>query len=149
MKKLEAYTNYLFNCNFNSENFDPDGNETHLDIVEKIREEYPWTQIIEEWTTYLYEKCITPQEVLNFCNLFIYYGGTDNYVPNPYKFSGYLLYKLNVLLDDSNIFNLIDGLIISILQYQGLVNLNNNPYYSIEKDNNIITAKEKWSLKKY
>ncbi len=149
MKNLKDYTNYLFNSNFNSDDFDPDGNEEHLDTVEEIKQKYPWNQIIEEWTEYLYKKCSSNEDILNFCNLFVYYGGADNYVPDPYKFSGYLLYKLNDELDDNNTFNLIDGLIVSILEYQGLINLNDNPYYSIEKDIKIVDAKERWSSGKY
>lgn len=149
MKTLKDYTNYLFNDNFSSDDFDPDGKKEHLDTAEQIRSKYSWKQIIEEWTNYLYETCSSSEDILKFCNLFIYYGGADNYVPHPYKFSGYLLYKLNDVLDDSNTFNLIDGLIVSILEYQGLINLNDNPYYSIEKDSKIIDAKEKWASGKY
>lgn len=149
MKTLKDYTNYLFNSNFNSDDFDPEGKEEHLNTVEEMKQEYPWKQIIKEWTEYLYEKCSSIKDILNFCNLFIYYGGTDNYVPDPYKFSGYLLYKLNDALDDIDTFNLVDGLIVSILEYQGLINLDENPYYSIEKDVNIVDAKEKWSSGQY
>lgn len=149
MKTIKDYTYYLFNSNFNSDDFDPDGKEEHLDTAEKIKQKYSWKEIIEEWTTYLYKKCFTKEEVLNFCNLFIYYGGTDKYVPDPYKLSGYLLYKLNDVLDEPEIFNLIDGLIVSILEYQGLINLYDNPYYSIEKDSKIIDTKEKWLNENY
>lgn len=38
MKNLKDYTNYLFNRNFNSDDFDPDGNEEHLDTVEEIKQ---------------------------------------------------------------------------------------------------------------
>ncbi len=149
MKDLKDYTNYLFNCQFNSADFDPEGKENHLDIAEEMKEKYSWKKIIVEWVAYLYEKCNTPQQVLNYCNLFIYYGGADNYVPDVYKFSGYLIYKTETLLADSDVFNLIDGLIISILEYQGLINLNDNPYYSIEKDEKIIFEKKKWEENKY
>lgn len=149
MKDIKDYTNYLFSCQFDSTDFDPEGKENHLDIAEEVKGKFPWKKIIEEWVTYLYEKCNTSQQVLNYCNLFIYYGGADNYVPDVYKFSGYLLCKMEPLLADSNVFNLIDGLIISILEYQGLINLNDNPYYSIEKDENIIFEKKKWQENKY
>jgi hypothetical protein len=89
-------THYLFNCNFFDDSFDPEGQEKHLDKAYELQKSYPWIDIITEWHNYLYNNYKTPEEVVNFANLFFYYEGASNYNPEPYKFLGYLYAKVNM-----------------------------------------------------
>ena len=71
---IKNETEYLFRCDFFSDEFDPDGEEEHLDRADNLLEAYPWKDIFNSWHDFLHANCKTPEEVINFCNLFFYYG---------------------------------------------------------------------------
>ena len=81
-------TEYLFKCDFFSDEFDPEGKEDHLDRANNLLEAHPWKDIFNSWDNYLRTNCKTPEEVINFCNLFFYYGGTEQFISEPYTFLG-------------------------------------------------------------
>ena len=80
---IKEMTDFLFNCNFMDDNFDPEDNETHLDAAQELLELHPWNDVIQEWHNYLYTNCHTADEIINFANLFYYYSGADDYNPDP------------------------------------------------------------------
>jgi len=147
--KIKAATEYLFKQNFFDDNFDPDGAEVNLDKAQELMEQYPWNDIIVIWHDYLYRNCRTPEEVINFANLFLYYGGTDGYNPEPYKFLGYMLYRVDMDKYYDTAYSAFEAIALDILGYQNLINLRENPYYDPLKDPHILNAVKKWENNTY
>lgn len=141
---IKDITNFLFNCNFTDDSFDPDGNETHLDVAQELMESYPWIDIVKEWHNYLYANCHTPEEVINFANLFYYYDGADNYNPDPYKFLGYLYAHVDMDLYWDIAGDLFDSVALAILRNQLLIDTCEEPYYNPLKDPHILTEVDNW-----
>lgn len=90
MEKITAMTEYLFGCDFFADDFDADETYDHYDCAQKLMEEYKWSDIYDAWIDYLVNNCDTPEKVINFVNLFSYYGGQDQAVKDPYYFLGYI-----------------------------------------------------------
>ena len=95
-------------------------------------------------TKYLKTKCNTPEEVINWANLFFWFGGYERAIPDPYNFLGYLYYKVDVAkyVDDAQ--TVFDGIAIGILEKIGKVSLINTPNYAPETDPEILAAVERW-----
>lgn len=140
-------TNYLFDCDFFSDDFDAEGNEEHLQRAEQLLNTYPWKDVFACWNSYLRHNCNSPEEVINFCNLFSYYGGQDNFIPDPYEFLGYIYYMvdINEYWDEAGDF--LDGLSISILEKSGEISTTKNPYYQSWKDPCILEIVKKYKNK--
>ena len=141
---IKNTTEYLFNCNFSDDSFDPEGDEKHLDRAYELMEQFSWNDIVSEWLAYLYNNCRTEDEVINFANLFMYYGAADEYVPEPYKFLGYLYANvdLDTRWDDAG--DLFDSIAIGVLSHQLLIDIVDNPYYNPLKDEHILAEVTKW-----
>lgn len=144
LANIKDTTTYLFNCDFFSDSFDPEDHEEHLDKSNELQASYPWQDIITEWHNYLYTNCHTPEEVINFANLFFYYGGADDYNPDPYKFIGYLYARVDMDKYWDQAGNLFDSIAMDILQFQQLVNIVEDPYYDPLKDKKVIDEISKW-----
>lgn len=96
---LQKETDYLFGCDYSSGKFDPEGTEhedEHYDRAQSLLEKYPWDAVLTVWSNYLHKKCLTEQEAINFCNLFFLYGGSEQLIPEPYRFCAYLYYRIDV-----------------------------------------------------
>ena len=142
---IKDTTAYLFNCNFFDDDFDPDGKEVHLDRAQELQEAFPWNDIIMEWHSFLYTKCHTPEEIINFANLFFYYEGADGYNPEPYKFIAYMYAKVDMDIYWDSAGDLFDSIAIRILSYQQLINLKEDPYYDPLKDPKILKEISIWN----
>lgn len=138
MKTTGEYTNYLLNCCFTDDSFDPEDHEEHLQASWELFENYSWEEIYPVWMEHLYMNCKTPEEVINFVNLFIYYEAADQQIYDPIKFIGYLYYKVNMDKYWDEAGELFEGLAISILSKSGLVDIMLDPYYDPMKDSRII-----------
>ena len=140
---IKNETEYLFRCDFFSDDFDPEDKEEHLDRANDLLEAYPWKDIFDSWNAFLHTNCKTPEEVINFCNLFFYYGGTDQFIPEPYTFLGYVfsIVDWDECWDTAGDF--LDGFCISILEKSGEISLMKDPYYQPWKDSKLIQAAEK------
>ena len=137
-------TKYLFDCDFFSDSFDPEDHEDHLECAEKLLSTYPWNDIFYAWNRYLRNNCQTPESVINYCNLFSYYGGQDQFIQDPYDFLGYIFYMVDIdkYWDDAGEF--LDGLSISILEKAGKISTVKDPYYQSWHDPEILKAVEKY-----
>ena len=146
IKTITEETNYLFNVDFLNDNFDAEGNEEHLDRAIQLIDTHPWNEIFNSWNNYLHNNCKTPEDVINFCNLFVYYGGTDQFIPRPYEFLGYIYYMVDTDKYWDEAGELIDGLSISVLEKAGEISSWNDPYYRSWKDPKILKEIEKLNL---
>jgi hypothetical protein len=143
MKSIQEYTDYLLNCCFTDDSFDPEGHEDHLKASWELFENYSWEYIYPVWMRYLHENCLTPTDVINFVNLYIYYDAASKKIPDPLDFISYLYYRVDMDLYWSEAGELFEGLAINILSNHGLTNMMEDPYYDPTKDARIqsrITA---------
>lgn len=134
---IEAITEYLFDCNFLDEDFDSEGKEEHQKVAEALLNENPWSDVFTVWNKYLRGNCSTPESVINFCNLFSYYGGTERPIHYPYDFLGYIFAKANFEKNWDGAGDFLDGLAVSILQKSGDISLRKDPYYQSWRDSKL------------
>ncbi|MCR4686010.1 MAG: hypothetical protein K5659_00385 [Lachnospiraceae bacterium] len=148
MNDIKSETEYLFGCDYFSDDFDDDELCEHLNRAKTLLKTHKWSEIFDEWNHYLLHNCRTPEEVINFVNLFFYYGGQDEAVKEPYKFLGYLYYMVDMdkYWDDAG--DLFDSLSISMLENSGNINIVKNPYYTALEDPKIKSAVNEWKVKK-
>ena len=143
-ESITKTTQYLFNVNFFDDTFDPEGKEEHLEKSKELISSFQWNDIITEWHNYLFNNCKTVSSVINYANLFFYYGGAQLYNPDPYTFLGYLYAYVDMdeYWDEAG--DLFDSISIDILQNQLLLDLKENPFYSPLEDPNILDKIEYW-----
>lgn len=138
MKTVKEHTNYLLNCRFTDDSFDPEGHEEHLQASWELFENYLWEEIYPVWMVHLYTDCKTPEEVINFVNLFIYYEAANQPISDPIKFIGYLYYKVDMDKYWDQAGELFEGVAINVLSKSGLLDTTVDPYYTPMKDSRIL-----------
>ena len=147
--KIQAVTDELFGVNYSDKSvFTDEKSEELADKADELREEFPWKEIYKCWFNYLKDKCNTPEETINWANLYWIYVGSEEIVDEPYKLGGLLLYKLGDIkkyYDDLT--GIIESVVITLLEDGGYISLVEDPYYAIDSDPKILAELEKW--KKY
>lgn len=141
--KLIETTRYLFDCKYDAPDFDDDTYE-HSDAAKALIAEYGWQEVFECWFAYLKENCPTVEDVINFANLFFYYGGTEYSLRDPYPFVSYLYYRVDTKKYGAEATDIFDSITIPLLSNIGDVSLENEPDYVPEQDDKIISAMEEW-----
>ena len=143
-KTIQEYTDYLFNCSFTDDSFDSENHEEHLDMSCELFEAYSWEDIYPVWIQQLHAKCPAPSDVINFVNLFFYYGAANRIIPNPVEFISYLYFMVDMDQYWDEAGDLFDGLTISVFSKNGLINMMEDPYYNPLKDERILTGVSEW-----
>ena len=128
-KDINELTEYLFSRPY-SDNLTDDQEDELLDHT------------FATWNNYLLSRCKTPESVINYANLFWWYGGQDHPIPNPHKFLGYFYYRINFKSDTYDSTDILDSLSRAILTKAGYreANLIHDPQYMPENDPKIIAA---------
>ena len=85
---LQSDMDYLFNCNFFDDSFDPEDHEDHQDFADKVLQSYIWDEIYGYFFRHLTQDCTTAESVYNATNLYFVYCFDKNPVPNPYELVG-------------------------------------------------------------
>jgi len=144
MKTINEYTDFLFNCNYFDESFDPEDHEDHLKASWELFESFTWDEIYSNWMKYLHSNCHTASDIINFANLYLYYEATDYIIPDPIKFISYLYYRVDMDKYWDVAGDLFDSIAISILSSCKLISLADEPYYSPLKDDRILAGIQQW-----
>ena len=143
-KSIQEYSDYLFKCSFTDDSFDPENHEEHLDMSWELFEGYSWEDIYPVWMQQLHTRCPAPSDVINFVNLYVYYGAADREIPNPVDFISYLYFMVDMDQYWDEAGDLFDGLTISVFSKNGLINMMEDPYYNPLKDERILTGVSEW-----
>lgn len=147
--KIQNVTDELFSYNYHDESTFTDEKYEELDeLVQKLKEEYPWKDIYKCWFDNLKDKCNTPEEVINWAYLFSAFGGTDDPIDEPYKLGGLLLYKIGDIkkyYDDVS--GIIESIVGSLLEKGGYISGYDFTDFLVDSDPKVLAELEKW--KKY
>ncbi len=80
-------------------------------------DQFGWDAVFPVWKEYLYNRCITPDDVFGFaCTLFSISGYFEPFkypMANPYEFLGYIYYRIGDALEDYVSF--MDPFTVSVL----------------------------------
>lgn len=143
-KDIIEKTSFLFDCRHDDPSFDANDSYEHSDVADNLIETYGWDTVFPYWFHFLRENCPTPEDVINFANLFFYYGGTDYPLRDPYSFVSYFYYRVDTKKYGAEATDILDSIAIPILSRIGDVSLERTPDYVPEKDPRILAAIEKW-----
>ena len=146
-KTIIEKTAYLFGCRHDDPSFDADDSYEHSDAADQLIETFGWNTVFPYWFQYLREQCPTPDDVLNFANLFFYYGGTDYPMRDPYPFVSYFYYRVDTKQYGAEATDILDSIAIPLLSHIGDISLESNPDYVPENDPKIQKAIANWKNK--
>ena len=142
---LTTETNYLFGRNWEDDLSEEELDE-YISRAESLITKYGWPEVFNAWNDYLHTKCPTPESVVNFATLFWNYGGEERPIPEPHKFLGYMLFRIDcdILAYDNG--DIIEAIATEILPKAGFTeaDLFLHPYYAVDKDPNILAEVEYW-----
>ena len=142
---LRFETEFLFNRDWEEDLPDEEADAV-ADRASNLIKEYGWPKVFEAWNEYLHTKCPTPESVVNFATLYWRYFGEQYTIPEPHKFLGYLLYRVNCRMFDYDNGDIIDSLATEILPKAGYseADLFLDPYYRADQDPKILAEVEKF-----
>ena len=148
-QKLVKETEYLFNRSYDEEltNAEEDALEEY---AENVISEYDWRDTFSAWDQYLKTHCTTPESVINYANLFWWYGGQDHIIPDPYDFLGYLYYRVDLSPEKYGGADILDSIATTILPKAGnsCADLVLHPDYMPENDPELIASVERYRNEK-
>lgn len=122
LEHIKQETKYIFDADWFSDDYDPEGNEEHYDRAMKLQLEYPWEEVYLVWRDYIYENGTSFKELVNLANLCFSYGIQDHVIPDPYEFCSFFMYRWDIAERWNEGGEDIENLIISILDKCGYVN---------------------------
>ena len=141
--KFKKDIEYLFDCDYFSDDFDPAGNEVHKKYARKLVLENNWKEIFESIKEYVVEKVKTEDQIINFVSHYMGYGFTRKVIDYPYQFVAYFYKHFDVDKNWENGGERIDDFATSILENSGCIDLVKNPYYDTAKDKKLLDEIEK------
>ncbi len=109
-------------------------------------EKFGWSEVYKAIDNYMRTQCLDGDSVVNFAHLFWGYTCYNRYlVPEPYRFLGYLLYRMDLKPWEYDCIELLDGLTDNA--FSGEEGYDHspamNPYYYLEKDPDILAEVER------
>ena len=142
---LKSKLEILFNQNFFSDEFDPEGE--FPEIAQELLYSYSWKDIYSMCFEHFTNKCVTADELYNALNLYYIYSFIEQPIPNPYELIGYILFRIDIEQDWDKYGEFIDTFTISILDKSLGSTLMTNGYYRTWEDPKTIEAIELWKNK--
>ena len=144
-QSLREMIHDLFNRRWD-EDLSDEKEESLQDMFNNAVENYGWEQVFETIDHYMRTTCLTSERIVNFANLFWGYTcANPRKVSEPYRFLGYLYYRVNSKPWDYDCAEVYEGLVFNMLS--GENDYNHNPFtnydYIPEKDPEIMAEVEK------
>ena len=124
-----------------------DGEDERLQrLYDETVERYGWKEAFEHIDRYMRTKCLDGQSACNFAHLFWIYNCSEfRRIPEPFRFLGYLYYKVGLQPWKYGCAELFEGLVFRLLS--GNDDYGHNPFmnydYSPEKAPDILAEAEK------
>lgn len=147
MQNLKSKIEFLFNQNFFSDDFDPEGEIP--EIAEELLNSYSWNDIYNMCFEHFMNDCTTIEKLYNALNLYYIYSFADLPIPNPYELIGYILYRIDIEKDWDKYGEFIDTLAISIVDNSTGTSHLADGYYRLYEDPKVVDAIEYWKSKEW
>lgn len=142
---IEDTVNYLFDRDFNEEITDEQEDELDKCFNEAISK-YGWDKTFEAIDSYMRLKCLDGNEATNFALWFSFYRCSEaGKINEPYRFLGYLYYRMELEPWKYDALDIMDGLVKDILSNENDKRCDPfwNEEYKPENDPEIIAEVEK------
>ena len=149
MKTVKEITNKLFSINFEKDLEDEKVSDEYETIAQDLIENNKWLDVYTCWYDYLITNCKTEEDALNFANLFWFYEGYKQYIPNAVDFCAYFYANISIEIYIENE-PVIDGISWNVLTNSGIYSKNELYFENFEpyNDKNIIEAIKKYKGQK-
>lgn len=141
--KFKKEIEYLFDCDYFSDDFDPAGNEEHAKFADKLVSENMWEDVFETIKQYVSENVKTEKQIVNFVNHYMGYGFARKVIDYPYQFIAYFYKYFDVDKNWDNGGESIDSFATCILDTCDCIDLVEDPYYDASKDKKLLNEVEK------
>ena len=144
-KSISEITEYLYNRDYDEELTDEE-DEALWDVAKQQIKDFGWEKTFESWKEYLFSKCITPESVVNFANLFWCYCCCDYIIQDPYHFLCYMYYRIDMNTSKYDDMSILDSIATNILPKAGYscADLMKHPLYTPEMDERLLAEVEKF-----
>ena len=144
-EKIMSETEVLFGKNLFNDNLSDEEFEALQDRAATLIDEYGWEDVFYCWKDYLFKKCHTIDDVINFANWFWSYEGQKYQIEDPYSFLAYFYYILDFKTQEYDSSDILFTLSTAILKKAGYkyADTYNNPEYMPETDPQMIEAVER------
>ena len=145
MNDIDNETRYLFDQSFDAASTEDEDEELMSRAKQQILD-FGWIETFESWKRFLTQQCITPESVINFANLFWFYGGYEYVIPDPYHFLGYMYYRIDMNTSKYDDMSILDSIATNILPKAGYscADLMKHPLYTPEMDERLLAEVEKF-----
>lgn len=144
--ELQEVVKNLFDRQWDA-NIDNDEEDERLQtIYDNTVAKYGWENTFESIDDYMRTKCLDGESVFNFINLFFSYNCYETRkIKNPYRFLGYIYYRMDLAPWKYDAVDLLDGIVNDLLSTPDNKSHDSfwNPDYIPEKDPDIIAEVEK------
>ena len=142
---LKEIIDQLFNLKWDEDRSE-EAEEKLQDMFDNAIERYGWDQVFDTIDHYMRTSCPTSEDIVNFANLFWNYTCENpRKIPDPYRFLGYLYYRIDSKPWDYDCAEVYEGLVYNLLS--GKDDYTHNPYTNIdyipEKDPCLVAEIEK------
>lgn len=147
--EIEEITSKLFNVDYEKDFEDDNVSEEYLKLSKRLINKYSWHNVYLCWYNYLIKNCNTEKEIINFANLFWFYEGYKQYIPNAIDFCAYFYANISIEIYIENE-PVIDGISWNVLTNSGIYSKNELYFENFEpyNDKNIIEAIKKYKGQK-
>lgn len=144
-QNLRDMINYLFNRKWDEELSDEE-EEKLQNMYDSTIEKFGWEQVFAVIDEYMRFCCLTSESTINFANLFWGYNCANPHkISNPYRFLGYLYYRVESKPWDYDCAEVYEGLVYNLLS--GEDEYTHNPFtnydYHPEEDPDILAEVKK------
>lgn len=129
-----------------------DAEEMQIDeMAAKLIEQNGWLTVYSALTAYLLTSCLTPEQAIDVVHIFWELGWCERPIADPYRFLGYLYYRIEFNSARYDKMDMMDTLTTTILLKAGYLyaDMYRNPDYTPETDANLIEAVNKWRSGQY
>ena len=120
MKSIKEITKKLFSIDYETDLEDDNVSEIYENLADEFIKTNKWLDIYKCWYDYLINDCKTEQEVLNFANLFWFYEGYNQFIPNAVEFCTF--FYTCISFEHPEATPVVDGIAWHALVNAGVIN---------------------------
>lgn len=150
MTTIKETTKKLFSVNYEKDLNDDKVSDFYENTADELMKNNKWSGVYACWYDYLVNDCKTEEEVLNFANLFWFYEGYKQFIPNAVEFCAFFYANIS-FSDYPDAVNILDSITCEVFLNSGIYSEESLYYdeYVPTNDEMVKNAIEKWKEKGY